>query len=122
MANGRSPDDRSSRSSRCARGRGANASGLESLGQQVRGGARPDAVANEAGLQSLGARVDASRSRGGKKRKRPRSPGRIVLRVALGLLALIVLLAAAGYGSFRYEFGRIQTAACASCVSVASSA
>ncbi len=44
------------------------------------------------------------------------------MRVALGLLALIVLLAAAGYGYFRYEFSRIQTAACASCVSVADGA
>ena len=44
------------------------------------------------------------------------------MRVALGLLALIVLLAAAGYGYFRYEFERIQTAACASCVSVADGA
>ena len=122
MANGRPPDDRSSRSSRSAQARGANASGLESLGQQMRGGARSDAVANEAGLQSLGAKIDASKSRGGQKKKRPRSKGRLVVRVALGLLALIVLLAAAGYGYFRYEFSRIQTAACASCVSVADGA
>ena len=119
MANGRPPDDRSSRSSRSAQARGANASGLESLGQQMRGGARSDAVANEAGLQSLGARIDGSKSRGGQKKRRPRSKGRLVVRVVLGLLALIVLLAAAGYGYFRYEFSRIQTAACASCVSVA---
>ena len=75
MANGRPPDDRSSRSSRSAQARGANASGLESLGQQMRGGARSDAVANEAGLQSLGARIDGPKSRGGQKKRRPRPKG-----------------------------------------------
>jgi LCP family protein required for cell wall assembly len=118
MANGRPPDDRSSRSSRSAR-RGANTSGLESLGKQMGGGARSGAVANEAGLQSLGARIDASKKRGGPGKKRRRTAGQLALRIGLGLLAFIVLLAAIGYGYFRYEFGRIQTAACASCVSVA---
>jgi LCP family protein required for cell wall assembly len=144
MANGRPSDGRSSRSSRNARSQPANASGLESLGQQMRGGARPGALANEAGLQSLGAKIDASKSRGGGRgggsggsggggnsgrgggnsgrgggKKPRRSAGRRVLRVGLALLALLVLVAAGGYGYFRYEWGRIQTAACASCASVA---
>ena len=45
-----------------------------------------------------------------------------MLRVALVLLALVVLVAAGGYGYFRYEWGHVKTAACDSCSAVASGA
>jgi anionic cell wall polymer biosynthesis LytR-Cps2A-Psr (LCP) family protein len=38
------------------------------------------------------------------------------------VLILVVMLAASGYGYFRYEWGQIKTAACASCVAVANGA
>jgi LCP family protein required for cell wall assembly len=121
MANGRPPDDRPSRSSRSARSRGANASGLESLGQQIPGGARPGGVANESGLTALGARIDESKGGRRKRRKagkKRRSMGQRILRVAIVLVAFIVLVAAGGYGYFRYEWGKIKTAPCANCAQV----
>jgi LCP family protein required for cell wall assembly len=133
MANGRPPDGRSSRSSRNSLSKGANANGLESLGQQMRGGATPGAVANEAGLTSLGAKIDGAGGGGGRKPPRNkggrheggkprRSTGKRLLRVALVLLALVVVVAGAGYGYLRYEFSRIKTAPCASCAAVADGA
>jgi LCP family protein required for cell wall assembly len=128
MANGRPPDGRSSRSSRNSLSKGANASGLESLGQQVQGGATSGGLANESGLTSLGAKIDEATGKGGRTKakskgrhqggKPRRSVGQRVLIVALVLLALVVVVAGAGYGYLRYEFGRIKTAACASCASV----
>jgi polyisoprenyl-teichoic acid--peptidoglycan teichoic acid transferase len=102
----------------------------------MRGGATPGAVANEAGLTSLGAKIDQAGGKGGGGGRKPpsakggrhqggkprRSTGKRLLRVGLVLLALVVVVAGAGYGYLRYEFGRIKTAACASCAAVADGA
>jgi LCP family protein required for cell wall assembly len=121
MANGRPPDGRSSRSSRSSRSRGANAGGLESLGQQIPGGATSGGVANEAGLTALGDRIDENKGSRRKRRKadkKRRTTGQRLLRVAIILVAFIVIVAAGGYGYFRYEWGRIKTAPCANCTQV----
>jgi LCP family protein required for cell wall assembly len=135
MANGRPPDGRSSRSSRNSLSKGANAGGLESLGQQMQGGATPGGVANESGLTSLGAQIDqATGKKGGRQKKAAKSKGRHqggkprrslgkrLMIVGLVLLALVVVVAGAGYGYLRYEFSRIKTAPCASCAAVADGA
>jgi LCP family protein required for cell wall assembly len=44
------------------------------------------------------------------------------LRALILLVALIVVLAAAGYGYFRYEWAQIKTAPCANCAAVANGA
>jgi LCP family protein required for cell wall assembly len=123
MANGRPPDDGSRRSPRSRRSQSANAGGLEALGKQIGGGAPSDRVANESGLAALGSRIDES---GGKRLRRSGKPrltaGQRTLRVLIAVVALIVLLAAGGYGYFRYEFGQIKTAACPSCAQVSSGA
>jgi LCP family protein required for cell wall assembly len=78
-------------------------------------------------LQALGAQIDrggSRRSGGGGRRsgKRRRTAGQRVLRIGIAFVALLVLIAAGGYGYFRYEFGKIKTAACPSCAQVASGA
>jgi LCP family protein required for cell wall assembly len=57
-----------------------------------------------------------------KPAKRRRTRGQRVLRALIIVLILVVMLAASGYGYFRYEWGQIKTAACASCVAVANGA
>ncbi len=125
MANGRPPDDGSSRSSRSARAKGANAGGLESLGQQVPGGARSGEVANQSGLQALGARIDQSSGRGRKTKRsgKPRkTAGQRLLRVAIVLVAFIVVIAAGGFALVQYELGNIKRAPCPACAAVADGA
>jgi LCP family protein required for cell wall assembly len=126
MANGRPGDGGSRRSSRRQQERVANAGGLEALGQQVGGGARPAQsapVANEKGLRQLGARIEGAGAGGGGGRRRGTwSRRRKVVTVLSSLLAFVVLVAAAGYGYYRYEFGQIKTAACASCTAAVNGA
>jgi len=85
-------------------------------------------VANRAGLEALGGQIQQSsrrggggrsgRNRSGRSGKPRRTAGQRALRVLIGVVAFIVLIAALGYGYFRYEWGKIQTAACAACASV----
>jgi LCP family protein required for cell wall assembly len=140
MANGR-PRDESRRSSRRQDSRLANAGGLEALGKQIGGGSSSVGgsasgsssapVANERGLRQLGDRIDAGGGRGrgggggfdgldGGRKKWSRR--RKIVTVLSSLLAFVVLVAAAGYGYYKYEFGQIKTAACASCASAANGA
>jgi LCP family protein required for cell wall assembly len=127
MANGRPPDDGSRFSPRSPRSnRGGNSGGLEALGKQIGGGAPPPSgrAANAEGLKALGARIEGTKGRGRTRRNgKPRhTAGQRALRIAVGFLALLIVLAAAGYGYFRYEFGQINTAKCPSCTQVASGA
>ena len=57
-----------------------------------------------------------------KPAKRRRTPGQRILRILIIVISLIVVLAAAGYGYFRYEWAQINTAVCPSCVAVANGA
>ncbi len=72
MANGRPPDDGSSRS-RKRRSKVANAGGLQALGEQIGSTSTAGGVANESGLSALGARIDERRRR---PQRRPGRPGR----------------------------------------------
>jgi LCP family protein required for cell wall assembly len=125
MANGRPPDDESSRSSRRRRDKVANAGGLEALGKQLGGDARPgssggpgstggtgssDSVANESGLQALGARIDEAGGRrergrgerggrggrGTRRSGRSRWSARRKIVVALSFVVIVALLAVGG--------------------------
>jgi len=127
-------DGGSRRSSRKQQERIANAGGLEALGKQIGGGARPAQqaqVANEKGLRQLGDRIEGAgrggRGRGGGGDGDPGGRGkwsrrRKVVTVLSSLLAFVVLVAAAGYGYYKYEFGQIKTAPCASCAAAVSGA
>jgi LCP family protein required for cell wall assembly len=87
-------------------------------------------LANEAGLRALGSRIDQSKGRPGRKgrrsarkvAKKQRTIGQRLLRVAAVLLVLVVLVAAGGYGLFRYESDRISRGACKTCTAVAAGA
>ncbi|HWE70659.1 MAG TPA: LCP family protein [Acidimicrobiales bacterium] len=57
-----------------------------------------------------------------KPTKRRRTRGQRILRVFIIFLLVIVVLAASGYGYFRYEWGQIKTAVCPTCVAVANGA
>ncbi len=107
MANGRPPDDGSSRS-RKRRDKVANASGLQALGEQIGSSSTADGVANESGLSALGARIDeagggggggGSGSGGGRHgRRRPRwSVRRKVITVVASVVVLALLAAGGGY-------------------------
>jgi LCP family protein required for cell wall assembly len=104
----------------------ANAGGLESLGKQVRGGGRgvgggAGVVANQAGLQELGARID--KSVGGRRRFRFRrwrswSRRRKVVTVLSVFFALVLVTIGAGIAFVEYEFHQITTAPCPACTAV----
>ncbi|HEY2213422.1 MAG TPA: LCP family protein [Acidimicrobiales bacterium] len=97
-------------------------------------------MANERGLRQLGDRIDAGGRGGGRGRhggggsgsggglegldggRRKWSRRRKIVTVLSSLVAFVVLVAAAGYGYYKYEFGQIKTAACASCASAANGA
>jgi LCP family protein required for cell wall assembly len=91
----------------------------------MQGDAPSGTVANESGLKALGAQID--QTKGGRKsaknpNKRKRTVGQRLLRVAIVLVVLVLLVAAAGYGVFRYESDRISRGACKACTAVASGA
>ena len=107
MANGRPTDDGSGRSSRRKRAKGANAGGLEALGEQMGSHANAGPVANEAGLQSLGERIDethgrpSARTRTGRPGRRP-ARWSIRRKVVVVLASLVVLVGLAVGGGYIY--------------------
>jgi LCP family protein required for cell wall assembly len=122
----------------------ANEEGLAALGQQsgrgedqnrgagnVAGGDRLGSgsasrpVANEAGLTALGAQIERTGRPGRPLRRSGKarwSRRRKLVTAVSSVVVLVLLIAGAGYGYFRYEFGQIKTAQCASCVAVADGA
>ncbi len=54
-------------------------------------------------------------------RKR-RRPGQRILRGLIGVVVVVLVLVAAGYGYFRYQWGKVSSAACATCVAAANGA
>ena len=54
-----------------------------------------------------------------KKRRRPTER---ILRGLIGLVAAVVVVAAMGYGYFRYQWSKVSSAACASCTAAANGA
>jgi len=58
----------------------------------------------------------------GKRNKRRRRPAERILRGLVGLVAVIVVVAAVGYGYFRYQWSKVSSAACSSCVAAANGA
>jgi LCP family protein required for cell wall assembly len=105
MANGRPPGDASDRSSRRDRRQAADHEGLTALGRQMRSGEEPGRVANESGLRSLGAQIDAASGKSGLRRSgKPKwSMGK---KAVVGLLSLIVLLVAVAGGGYAYLWYR----------------
>jgi LCP family protein required for cell wall assembly len=98
---------------------------LEALGSQLGGGASrgsgSGAVANEKGLQALGQKIDSSR--GGKnKKKRKWSTKRKVVTGLTSLVVLALLLVGGTVAFLYYEFGRIPSGPCPSCVQTANGA
>jgi LCP family protein required for cell wall assembly len=108
MANGRPTDDESQRSSRKRRARVANAGGLEALGKQVVGGPSSGSVANESGLQHLGARIDQQGGRRRGKGKGKWSTQRRVVTALTSLVVLALLAVAGGYGYLEYRYDQIN--------------
>ncbi len=110
MANSRPRGDRPRRSSRKGRTQIANAEGLGALGSQMRGGARPGAVANESGLKALGAKVDQTHGKRSGGGMGSWSPTRKVVTVLTTVLVLALLGLGGLYGYGRYEFDKTQKA------------
>jgi len=54
--------------------------------------------------------------------KRRRRPTERILRGLIGLVAAVVVVAALGYGYFRYQWSKVSSAACSSCVAAANGA
>ena len=82
-------------------------------------------MANEAGLNALGAQIDQKWRRD--RRSRPKgkdrwSRRRKVVTALVSVVVLALVIAGAGYGYLRYEFHQIKTGKCASCVNVADGA
>lgn len=110
MANGRPPGDGFGRPPRRPRSGGANEEGLAALGRDMRTGeAGAGRVANEQGLKSLGARIDASSP---KKIRRSGKPKWSAAKKTVVVLTSVVVLAAAaiggGYAYLWYRFNQIN--------------
>ncbi|HEY1830669.1 MAG TPA: LCP family protein [Acidimicrobiales bacterium] len=117
MAKGRPPDDGPGHTSRRQRRRDvANADGLAALGKQMGSSSQRPASANESGLKALGERIEGKK---GRRQRQKWSTKRKVVTALSTFVALVVVLAAAGYGFIRYEFDRITRANCPACVAVA---
>jgi LCP family protein required for cell wall assembly len=117
MANGRPPDDESSRSPRNRRSKPANERGLEDLGRQIEGPVTGETgpaestggpVANEAGLRALGQRIDQAGGRPGRHGRRRWSTRRKVLTVVVSLLVLAGAGVAAGYIYLQHTIDSIN--------------
>ncbi|MGA3146221.1 MAG: LCP family protein [Acidimicrobiales bacterium] len=52
-------------------------------------------------------------------KRRRRRPAERLLRVAIGLVVLLLLVAGLGYGYFRYEWSKVSSSPCSSCVAAA---
>jgi LCP family protein required for cell wall assembly len=106
MANGRPPDDGSSRSSRRKRDKNAPLGGLEALGQQIGGtgaSGAPGSVANESGLEALGSRIDESAGRTDGRHGRAKGRRWSMRRKVLVVLSCLVVLALVAVGgSYLY--------------------
>ncbi len=59
------------------------------------------------------------RRRAVKKRRRP---AQRILRGLIGLVVVVLVVVAAGYGYFRYQWSKVSSAACATCVAAANGA
>jgi LCP family protein required for cell wall assembly len=59
------------------------------------------------------------RRRATKKRRRP---GERILRGLVGIVVVVVLIAALGYGYFRYQWSKVSSAPCSICVAAANGA
>ena len=55
-------------------------------------------------------------------RKKRRLPAQRILRGFIGLIAVILLVVAVGYGYFRYQWSKVSSAPCTTCVAAASGA
>ncbi len=51
--------------------------------------------------------------------KKRRRPAQRILRGVIGLVVVILVVVAAGYGYFRYQWSKVSSAACATCVAAA---
>ncbi len=112
MANGRPTGDESGRSSRGSRGRSANQEGLAALGRQMRGASDAESVANESGLRALGARIDATSTRSGRRVRRSGKPrwsrGKKAVAALLGVIVLVVAIVGGGYAYLWYRYNQID--------------
>jgi LCP family protein required for cell wall assembly len=54
--------------------------------------------------------------------KKRRSAGQRVLRGFIGLVVAVLVVIAAGYGYFRYQWSKVSSAACSTCVAAANGA
>jgi len=52
-------------------------------------------------------------------KKRRRRPAERLLRVAIGLVVLLLVVAGLGYGYFRYEWSKVSSSPCSACVAAA---
>jgi LCP family protein required for cell wall assembly len=52
-------------------------------------------------------------------KKRRRRPAERILRVAIGLVVVLLVVAGLGYGYFRYEWSKVSSSPCSSCVAAA---
>jgi LCP family protein required for cell wall assembly len=112
MANGRPPGDGSGRSSGRPRSRSANQEGLDALGRQMGGSSDDASVANESGLRSLGARIDATSGKSKRRVRRSGKPkwstGKKVVAALLGVIVLLVAIVGGGYAYLWYRYDQIN--------------
>jgi LCP family protein required for cell wall assembly len=54
-----------------------------------------------------------------KAKKRRRRPAERFLRVAIGFVVVLLVVAGLGYGYFRYEWSKVSSSPCSSCVAAA---
>jgi LCP family protein required for cell wall assembly len=55
-------------------------------------------------------------------RRRRRRPGERILRALILLVVVVLVVAGLGYGYFRYQWGKVSSAPCSTCVAAASGA
>ena len=76
-------------------------------------------MANQAGLQDLGARIDKAGS--GRGRRRWSRKRKVVTALSV-FFVLVLVTIGAGFGFLEYEFHQITTAPCPACTQVTSGA
>ncbi|HXP33409.1 MAG TPA: LCP family protein, partial [Acidimicrobiales bacterium] len=83
-----------------------------SLGRQMRSGSEPGSVANESGLRSLGARIDAAGARPKRTLRRSGAPkwsrGKKTVVALLSVVVLLVAVVGGGYAYLWYRFDQID--------------
>jgi LCP family protein required for cell wall assembly len=65
--------------------------------------------------------IPSKRERRRAKKKRRRT-GERILRGAVGLVAVVLVVVAAGYGYFRYQWSKVSSSPCTTCVAAANGA